>query len=48
MKFSIKQAFLWVAIYIAMAISPLLIAYIGKPFASRSFWVEFSVGLGFG
>jgi predicted ferric reductase len=47
MKFSIKQFFLWLTIYIAIAIIPLFIAYLGKPSGSRSFWVEFSVGLGF-
>ncbi len=35
------------AIYSAGAMAPLLIAYLGKPSGSRSFWVEFSVGLGF-
>ncbi len=47
MKFSFKQALLWLTTYIVLAISPLLIAYVGEPQPSRSYLVEFSVGLGF-
>ncbi|MCE7984492.1 MAG: hypothetical protein DYG89_25240 [Caldilinea sp. CFX5] len=47
MNYSLKQAFLWLAFYIVLAVAPLLIAYSGSLPAARSFWIEFSVGLGF-
>lgn len=47
MKYSLPQAALWLAAYLALATAPLLLAYVGPLPAPRSFWVELSVGLGF-
>lgn len=47
MKFSLGTALLWIGGYLLLAAAPLLIAYWGPLPPARSFWVEFSVGLGF-
>ena len=47
MKFSPLQGALWILIYLGLAIAPMVVAFIGPLPEPRSFWVEFSVGLGF-
>jgi predicted ferric reductase len=46
-KYSLGTALLWIGGYLLLAAAPLLIAYWGPLPPPRSFWVEFSVGLGF-
>ncbi|MCL4859874.1 MAG: ferric reductase-like transmembrane domain-containing protein [Caldilineaceae bacterium] len=47
MNYSLGRLLLWIVFYVVMAISPMLIAYVGPLPLPRSFWVELSVGLGF-
>jgi hypothetical protein len=46
-NFSLTQATLWLALYVGLAIAPMLLAFVGPLPPPRNFWVEFSVGLGF-
>ena len=46
MKYSLKRAFVWATAYLALAMLPALVAYLG-PVPPRTFWVEVGVGLGF-
>jgi predicted ferric reductase len=47
MKYTLRQALFWLFLYFALALLPTLVAFFGTDLPSRSFWVEFSVGLGF-
>ncbi len=47
MNYGLFQVALWLAAYLALAIAPMALAYLGPLPAPRDFWVEFSVGLGF-
>jgi len=46
-KFSLKQAAVWIALYVIFAAAPIVVAYLSPVPNARSFWVEFAVGLGF-
>jgi predicted ferric reductase len=46
-KFGVADAVKWLLLYLALAAAPVLIAYAGPIPGPRSFWIEFSVGLGF-
>ncbi len=46
-KFSLKQAAVWIALYVIFTAAPIVVAYSSPVFYVRSFWVEFAVGLGF-
>jgi len=46
-RYSLHTVLLWVGVYLLLAAAPVLIAYWGPLPPPRSFWVEFSVGLGF-
>ena len=41
------QGVVWLVVYVLVAVTPLLVALTADPPPGRSFWVEFSVGLGF-
>jgi predicted ferric reductase len=41
------QGFSWVLIYLLVVLTPLVVALTASPPPGRSFWLEFSVGLGF-
>ncbi|TVR24123.1 MAG: oxidoreductase [Ilumatobacter sp.] len=41
------QGVTWVLLYLAVVITPLVVALTADPPPGRSFWLEFSVGLGF-
>jgi predicted ferric reductase len=41
------QGFTWVLLYLLVVITPLVVALTADPPPGRSFWLEFSVGLGF-
>jgi predicted ferric reductase len=43
----ITSAFLWIVVYLALAVAPLLFALVDDPPPGRDFWTEFSVALGF-
>ena len=43
----ILQAIFWIAVYIALAVAPLLIIIAGPRLPRQSFWQLFSVALGF-
>ena len=47
MKYGLRQVSLWVTIYMVLAVAPMLLAFVGPLPEPRTFWVEFSVGLGF-
>jgi predicted ferric reductase len=47
MSFSLKQAMLWITLYLVLASAPLLIAFAGPLPPANNFWTEFAVGLGF-
>jgi predicted ferric reductase len=47
MRFSPAQAALWILLYLALAILPVIVAYAGTIPDARGFWVEFGVALGF-
>ena len=47
MKFSYKQATVWITLYVIFAVAPIVVAYLSPVPNARSFWVEFAVGLGF-
>jgi predicted ferric reductase len=43
----LKNAFFWLTIFFVLVVAPLGLALIGHQEESRSFWIEFGVGLGF-
>ena len=43
----IRQAILWVTIYIAMVLGPVLLMFVPPLPQGRGFWYEFAIGLGF-
>jgi predicted ferric reductase len=47
MKYGLRHVALWVSLYILFAVAPMLMAFVGPLPEPRTFWVEFSVGLGF-
>jgi predicted ferric reductase len=47
MRYTPRQAALWILAYILLATLPVLIAYSGSVPDARSFWIEFGVALGF-
>jgi predicted ferric reductase len=47
MKYSYRKGFLWLFIFLLLALIPLGIALAGNVPAYRTFWQEFAVGLGF-
>src|SRR5688572_4394560 len=47
MKYSYTRAFLWLTIYILLALVPLAIAIAADVPKFRSFWIEVGVALGF-
>jgi predicted ferric reductase len=47
MKYTPLQALGWILVYLLLTIGPIVVAYAGPVPAARTFWIEFSVGLGF-
>lgn len=47
MKYTNLQALLWLAVYVFLAILPLIVIFVGDLPAARGFWIELGVGLGF-
>ncbi|CAN5874821.1 ferredoxin reductase family protein [soil metagenome] len=47
MKYSAPRVIRWIAVYLALAVAPLVLAVVGPLPAPRPFLVEFGVGLGF-
>jgi predicted ferric reductase len=45
-KYGLFRALLWILAFLAVAVAPMLLAYVG-PVPARSFWIEAGVGLGF-
>jgi predicted ferric reductase len=46
MKYSLARAALWLTVFLAICVAPMVVAYLG-PAPARTFWVEVAVGLGF-
>lgn len=46
MSWAVRGAF-WACVYLTVVLAPLVFAAVGTPPADRSFWIEFSVALGF-
>ena len=36
----------WLALYVALSLTPLLVAFVYRDHSPRDFWTEFSVALG--
>jgi predicted ferric reductase len=47
MQYLLKNGFLWLSIYVLLALIPMIIAVAGDLPEFRTFWVEFGVALGF-
>ncbi|MGL5196298.1 MAG: oxidoreductase, partial [Chroococcales cyanobacterium] len=47
MRSPVAVAAFWIALYIAIALLPLLVLLLHAPPEARDFWTEFSVALGF-
>ncbi|MCC5906324.1 MAG: ferric reductase-like transmembrane domain-containing protein [Balneolaceae bacterium] len=47
MQYSLKNGFLWLSIYVLLALIPMIIAVAGDLPEFRTFWIEFGVALGF-
>jgi predicted ferric reductase len=47
MKYSYSKGFLWIGIYMLLALLPLILAVVGNTPPYRDFWMELGVGLGF-
>lgn len=47
MKYTTPQALMWLGIYVALSLLPLIILFVGPMPPARSFMVELGVGLGF-
>lgn len=47
MRYSLKNGFLWLSIYVLLALIPMIIAVAGEIPEYRTFWIEFGVALGF-
>jgi predicted ferric reductase len=43
----LRRGFVWMAVYVAILVAPLLIAFIGDRPSERGFWLEFGVACGF-
>jgi predicted ferric reductase len=46
MKYDLARAALWIVVYLALALAPMVVAYTGAA-PARTFWIEVGVALGF-